>query len=340
MFLALVFVATLVAFALSAVSGGGAGLVLMPILRIGLPMAQVPVALSMGSAVSSVARIGLFVRHVEWRIVRWFVPFSLPGACLGAWLLGHVSPVYAELLIGVFLLVNLPMLWRRPAAIVARRAPSSGMLGVIGLCAGFVSGLTGAVGLLFNGFYMRYGLSKERVVATRAANEIILHLLKLALYVVFGLVTRDALLAGAVLALAAVVSTFGVRRLLPLLSEALFRRLAYGSMVAAGVAMTGVAGHSLAQLHGISIGTERVTGGTDARLKDFGQEVTVEFRRHEATEVEFLIGLADLPEGIREHAEQLAAGADRVVVEAVHSLDERSFELSVQRGDEVRTYRF
>lgn len=340
MFFVLVFFATLAAFAISAVSGGGAGLVLMPVLRLGLPMAQVPVALSIGSAVSSMTRIGLFLRHVEWRIVRWFVPFSIPGTCVGAWLLGHVSPVYAELLIGLFLLANLPMLWRKPRLTMARAAPGPGLLGVIGLCAGFVSGLTGAVGLLFNGFYLRYGLDKERIVATRAANEIILHLLKIVLYVYFGLVTREAVGAGAVLAIAAVISTFGVRRILPLLSEALFRRLAYGSMVTAGIAMTAMASHALVQTHGIGVSTQRVTGGTNARLAGFGREVTVEFRRHEPTEIEYLIGLADLPDGIREQAEQLASGADRVVVEAVHSLGERSFELSVQRGDEVEKYRF
>lgn len=112
MFLVVLFICTVAAFAVSAVSGGGAGLVLMPVLRMGLGMEQVPVALSLGSAASSIARIGAFCRHIEWRIVRWFVPCSLPGALMGAWLLQYVSPAYAQWMVGLFLVANFPMLWR------------------------------------------------------------------------------------------------------------------------------------------------------------------------------------------------------------------------------------
>jgi uncharacterized protein len=338
MFLVIVFICTVAAFAVSAVSGGGAGLVLMPVLRAGLAMEQVPVALSLGSAVSSVARIGAFFRHIEWGIVRWFVPSSLPGAFLGAWLLRHVSPVYAEGLVGLFLVANLPMLWRKPRAGVAKRAPALPLLAGVGALAGVLSGFTGAVGLLFNGFYLRYGLSKERLVATRAANEIVLHGVKLVIYAYFGLVTRESLVVGAVLGGGAIAATLGVRFVLPLISESLFRHVGYASMVLAGAAMLHGAGGELVTRHGLAVEPRRVKGGLDARFQGFGRVATLELRRGEAPELEYEVAFADLPERLRARAEALVIDADLVVVEVIHSLTRRRFELHVWRGDGVEKY--
>lgn len=67
------FFASVMAFALSAVSGGGAGLVLMPILGWMLVPESVPAALSIGTAVSSVSRIAFFSKI--------FVGSSLFGLC-------------------------------------------------------------------------------------------------------------------------------------------------------------------------------------------------------------------------------------------------------------------
>jgi len=54
-----------VAFALSAVSGGGAGLIVMPVLGLLLAADHVPAALSIGTAVSSVSRIALFFSAIR-----------------------------------------------------------------------------------------------------------------------------------------------------------------------------------------------------------------------------------------------------------------------------------
>lgn len=339
MFLVILFICTVAAFAVSAVSGGGAGLVLMPVLRMGLAMEQVPVALSLGSAASSIARIGTFFRHIDWRLVRWFVPCSLPGALAGAWLLQYLDPVYAEWVVGLFLVANLPMLWRKPRQGVAKRAPAMPLLACVGVLAGAVSGFTGAVGLLFNGFYLRYGLSKERLVATRAANEVALHTVKLAIYTYFGLVTRDALIAGAVLGGAAVVAALGVRYVLPLFSESVFRRVGYASMVIAGAAMLQGASGELAARHGLAVEPRRVHGGVDARIHGFGRVATLELRRGEAPEVEYEVALAALPERLRARAEELAVDADHVMVEVVHSFTRRRFELHVWRGEVVEKYK-
>lgn len=55
--LMLVFIGAFVAFGISVFAGGGAGLVLIPLLGLVLPPASVPAALSIGMAVSSASRL-------------------------------------------------------------------------------------------------------------------------------------------------------------------------------------------------------------------------------------------------------------------------------------------
>ena len=248
----LLFAVALLAFSLSTVSGGGAGLLVMPVLGALLAPEQVPAALSLGTAISSATRIATFFRAINWRLVCHFVPASLPGAWLGVWTLSLMQPMYLDLLLGLFLLGNLPLLLRgrkpadpaEPYGGTASRV-SIRLLPVIGLLAGFISGFTGAVGLLFNAFYHRLGLRKEAIIATRAANDILLHLTKIGLYAAYGLLNRHVLLAGAVVALAGVAATLLVRFWLHLVNERVFRSIGHAAACTAGVAMLVMAGQQV-----------------------------------------------------------------------------------------------
>ena len=96
----------LLAFGISSLTGGGAGLMFIPVLGHMLPTAQVPAVLSVGSTISSASRMAVFFQHVDWRIVRWFVPTAIPAVWLGAWLLSRVNPLYLEFVLGLFLWPN------------------------------------------------------------------------------------------------------------------------------------------------------------------------------------------------------------------------------------------
>ncbi|WP_199097749.1 sulfite exporter TauE/SafE family protein [Dyella sp. ASV21] len=329
----------LAAFTISALSGGGAGLMLLPILRLGLPAAQVPAALSIGTAVSSASRIALFFRHIHWPVVRWFVPAAMPCVWLGAWLLTYVEPAYLEAALGLFLLGNLPMLLRRTAPVAVSHEQPRWTLALIGGAAGFVSGLTGAVGLIFNRFYLSYGLSKEQVIATRAANEIILHLIKLLLYGLFGLLTPEVLGAGAAVALAALMASWVSRRVLPYLSEVLFKRIGYAAMVLSGVFMCSNATAVLADRHQVALTGSASRQGFQTRLDWAETRLTMEFKYQEGFEFEQVIDWSELPLDQQQRAASLIKAADRVVVEEVRTLRQRSYELYVYRDGQLDKYK-
>ena len=126
--------------------------------------------------------------------------------------------------------------------------PARGRSGV-----GFVSGLTGAVGLLFNRFYLQHGLAKEEVVATRAANEIALHVLKLGLYATYGLLDATTVGAGLQVGMASVLAAWFSRRLLAHVDESTFRRTGYVAMVVCGLLMIGKAGAELADRQRVGV---------------------------------------------------------------------------------------
>jgi uncharacterized membrane protein YfcA len=250
--LAVVFVAAVAAFLVSAFAGGGAGLILLPMLALVLPAVSVPAALSIGSTFSSVSRLALFRRHIRWDIVRWFLPTAVPGAALGAGLLVMVDLVWVELAMGIYLLSSLWVRVRPGDIAQSSSSPRPAALAFTGLMAGFVSGLTGAVGVLFNRLYLRHGLAREQVVATRATNEITLHVLKLGLYVSFGLVDRTVAGTGLLVGLAAMLAAWLSRRLLAVVSDAVFRRAGYLAMVACGGFMSWHATTALAMRHGVT----------------------------------------------------------------------------------------
>lgn len=291
-----VFLAALLAFCLSVVCGGGAGLLLLPVLNSVLLPAQVPAALSLGTTFSSLSRWALFRSFIRWDVSRCFIPAALPGAVAGALLLSYLNPLYIEAVMAVFLISNLPLVFRPPATTSEAGALSRLKIIAVGFLTGFVSGLTGAVGLLFNGFYLRGGMSKNEIVATRAANEGLLHLFKLALYLALGLLSQKALSCGLCVAVAATLASWIMRRGLSLVPERLFQRLGYGAMVVSGFVLLGSAGQRLGRQHRVRLDYALVSQGLDTQVQ-WGESkmLALELRLGEGLEVEQRVPFSHLP---------------------------------------------
>lgn len=324
--LIVIFICSFLAFTISAICGGGAGLMLIPFLGRVLPIAQVPAALSIGTFASSATRLLAFRKNVRWQIVRYFVPAAVPAVWLGAYLLKFLNPLYLELLIGLFLISNLPALFKKQKAPKEMDRPKTYLLVVVGFFAGFLSGLTGAVGLLFNKFYLRYGLSKEEILATRAANEISLHLIKLVLYGVFGLLSGKVFAIGLVVALAALLSTWTIKYLLPRISEFMFRKIGYLAMVASGFLMLSQSTKNLLVSHEGSLVIHSISKGLETKLQWQQANFALEFTYDEGFEFEQVIPLDELTKERKERVIQHEPGADKIIVEVVYSINDTSYE--------------
>lgn len=150
----LIFFAVLsfIRFLLSTLGGGGGSLVVMPVINF------------------------LFGARA--------VPPSIVGAIAGAYASVQVEAQWLELIIAVFLVIS--TLWYLLDGKVLGFEVRLWHFSLAGLFISFLSGLIGGVGPLINILYLKYGDTKERIVATRAAGEIMVHVVKLFAYYHFG----------------------------------------------------------------------------------------------------------------------------------------------------------
>lgn len=320
-----VFICSYIAFSLSAICGGGAGLMLIPVLGRILPVSQIPAAISIGTFVSSVSRTILFLKKIRWDIVRWFVPAALPAVWLGAYLLKFVNPLYLEIAMGLFLISNLFVLLKKSAEIEPT-GKSAIKLITVGFLAGFLSGLTGAVGLIFNKFYLQYGLTKEEIIATRAANELLLHLVKIILYFLFGLLSLKVLAIGLIVALSALLSTWTMKWVLPKLSEMVFRKIGYAAMVFSGVLMLSQSGTKIISDNKGQLTFQPIAEGLETKLQWQQSNFSLEFEYDEGFEFEQTVPIKELTASEQHLVYSQRKTADNIVVEKVYGIGKQSYE--------------
>ncbi|AZA76607.1 sulfite exporter TauE/SafE family protein [Chryseobacterium sp. G0186] len=323
--IALLFAGTILAFWISAICGGGASLILIPILNLLLPTSLVPFSLTIGTFTSSASRIAVFKKHINWKIFLWFVPFSIPAVLLGAFLIKYVNPNYLQMVVAFFLIANLPQLFvsKNKKEETEKEYPKSA-LALIGFSAGFISGITGAVGLLFNRFYLKFGLKKEEIVATRAANEVFLHLIKLIIYISLGLYSQTALWLGISIAVAAIVSSYTVKYILPHLSENLFKKIGYGAMVISGITLLIGTSGKIIQQDQIAVSSSSTPHKKVYALSWKNTKVVVEYKGSGGLEIEKSMQPEDLSGHLKEKYSVLKEHYDEIHIEKVYVLGKKT----------------
>ncbi|WP_144280994.1 sulfite exporter TauE/SafE family protein [Chryseobacterium echinoideorum] len=332
----LLFFGTILAFWLSAICGGGASLILIPILNLLLPASVVPFSLTIGTFTSSVSRIAVFKKHINWKIFFWFVPFSIPAVLMGAYLIKYINPSYLQLIVAFFLIANVPQLFKKVKNDETdEKASPKYVLAIIGFLAGFVSGITGAIGLLFNRFYLKFGLKKEEIVATRAANEVFLHLIKLVIYISLGLYSNLALWLGLAIAVATIISSYTVKYILPYLSENLFRKIGYGAMVVAGITLLIGTSDKIIQQDKLGITIAKSESIISWRSTDF----VIEFAFDDGLEIERPIRPEELPNHLKTKYAALKNHYDVIHLEKVFTFrNEPSYEFYCYKDNQLTKF--
>lgn len=331
------FISSVLAFWISALCGGGASLVIIPALNSILPLSVVPFSLTIGTFTSSASRILFFNKHVKWKIFIWFTPFSIPAVLLGAYLIKLVNPTYLQAVVALFLIANIPQLLisRKKQEKEEKPYPNS-ILAAVGFFAGFISGITGAIGLLFNRFYLKYGLSKEEIIATRAANEIFLHAIKIIIYILLGLYSVNAVWAGITIASAAIISSYTVKYILPYLSEFIFRKIGYGAMAVSGIVLLSGASEKIIKQDNISWSVAQNGDESEATIQWRQSAFILEYAYDGGLEIERPIKSDELPPALKIKYEKLSSEYNQILLEKVFSIGSSSYEFYCEK-DKVWT---
>lgn len=335
----LLFIGAILAFWISAICGGGASLILIPILNLIIPTSLVPFSLTIGTFTSSASRIAAFRKSVHWKIFFWFVPFSIPAVLMGAYLIKFINPIYLQIIVAVLLISNVPQLFLNKKQQDNEEKPSPKyILAIVGFLAGFVSGITGAIGLLFNRFYLKYGLTKEEIIATRAANEIILHIIKLIIYIVLGLYSKNALLLGLTIAVASIISSYTVKYILPYFSDFIFRKVGYAAMVISGITLFYTSSQKIIQEDKVQLTTTSKGDENETTLKWRNSDFVMEYSLDGEFEIERPIQPNELPKNLLKKYNEILPNYDKIHLEKVFRIREDSYEFYCYKDNKLTKF--
>jgi uncharacterized membrane protein YfcA len=224
---------------LSGMIGMGGGMLLLAVMFSFMSHAEAIPAHGTVQLISNSTRTLAFLKHVDWRTVGRFligvVPGSLAGIAVLGWTTGLASSEsYLKMLVGVYILLSLVVPRSR------KGDPTQGPwwdFPLLGLLAGAAAFTVGAVGPLIAPLFARRSFVKERLVATKAVCQSLLHLAKIPVFLTLRQYPDLATLGVVTLLMGIVVipGTLIGKQMLGRLSERGFVRLYQASLLVAGL---------------------------------------------------------------------------------------------------------
>ena len=231
----LLFIAGCVSWTISIFSGGAGSIILLAAVTHLIRVKTVAPVITIASLMASPMRILVSWRLIEWAVVRWYLPGAISGAIVGSLIFARANALWLSLIVGLFL-VSTAIQYR-----LGGRARSFPMrlpwFIPVSLVVGLISGILGASSLISIPFYLNYGLTKERMIATGALHSLFIQLTKIATYGSLGVLTSTSFFEGVSAGLGAVVAICATRRWLDRFSEIWFRRFAILLMLISGLSM-------------------------------------------------------------------------------------------------------
>lgn len=235
MYFLLLFIFGLIGWFFSTVAAGGAATLLIPLITFLLGAHMVAPIISVAGILANPSRAILFRKHIDWHVIAYLLPGSIIGAIFGAWSLANSNVELIQILIGVFLITYVVQDKFGKMKLTIQMK----LIGFfpLGLVVSFLSGLIGATGPVHNPFMLSYGLKKERLIATKAINSLIMQLTKVASYGIFGALTLQMTAYGIVLGLGAIVGVFLARNHLKSINAQQFKQYTLLLMFISGIVL-------------------------------------------------------------------------------------------------------
>ena len=231
----LLFIAGCVSWTIGIFSGGAGSIVLLAVVTHLIRVRTIAPVITIASLIASPTRILISWKLIEWPVVRWYLPGAITGAVVGSWFFAWANANWLRLIVGLFL-VSMPIQYRlgERARSFPMRLPCFIPVSVV---VGVISGVIGASSLVSTPFYLNYGLTKERMIATGAVHSIFIQVTKIATYGSLGVLTSGSILEGVAAGLGAMVAIWATRQWLDRFKELWFRQLAVLLMLISGLSM-------------------------------------------------------------------------------------------------------
>lgn len=228
-------VAGFAAWTVSTIAGGGGAMLLVPLVGFIAGAQAVAPVVTLATLIAGGGRALVFRKDIDWGVVAWALPGALIGAFLGAALLAAAPAEWIRIAVGLFLVSTVLQyrIGRKKQSVRARKwwfFPAE-------IVVGFLSGLIGAIGPVMNALYLNAGITKARMVGTKAAVSMPMHVAKMSTYTALGAMSGELWLFGLAAGVGALSSNWLARRILRDMQETRFRAIVIGFMVLSGLLM-------------------------------------------------------------------------------------------------------
>jgi uncharacterized membrane protein YfcA len=224
--------------ALASVIGGVAGYgtgALMPLVLVPIVGAEpvVPI-IAISALFTNTSRATVFRDVIDWRRGLIIVACAIPTAMLGAWGYTMLTGTGAMLVIGTMMTLSVPLrrLSKRHGLTLGE-----GGLAIASVLWGFVVGGTSGAGIILLSMLMAVGLEGAAVIATDAAISVIIGIVKIGVFGVFGAVTAKVVAVALLIGVVAFPGAFLAKAIVDRLPLHVHTAILDGVVVFGGVLM-------------------------------------------------------------------------------------------------------
>ena len=205
----------------SGIIGMGGGVLLLTIMTFFLPYQVIVPIHGIVQFISNSSRGFALAKYVNWNFVGFFVLGAPFGYILAYSILKHIhNPDLYYLLLALFILYVI---------FKPKNLPEIRLKGLqwslLGLFAGLMGSILGATGPLIAIFYVRSDLDKKEIVATKAMQQLFIHLFKIPLFISLDFHYLEHLSLMSAMSLSAIVGTLIGVRVLHFVNAQLFVKL-------------------------------------------------------------------------------------------------------------------
>lgn len=218
----LLVVSSFIAWVISSLAGGGSPFIIIPMVNFLLETPAIPPVVTTGMLFGNLQRVFVFWQDIDWQLTWWYLPGAITGAILGAFAFTQTHLEWLQILLGLFLVSSALSLFSGKSQLPFK-IPIWLFLPA-GFIHAFLSGLLGSIGPILNPFYLSYGLVKEKMIGTKSAHVLVVHIAKMCTYASLGALTSSYLWYGILIGMAAIPANWLGQHILRKMSDEQFRK--------------------------------------------------------------------------------------------------------------------
>ena len=202
---------------LGALSGFGAGILVMPFLVPLVGIKGVVPVMAVAMIIANIARIWVYRTHVRFDLLGSLVLAIIPGVFVGTYVYKSLPVDFLAVFLGVFLIASIGL--RR---LLSGRSIQVNRGGLVagGFVFGVLTGTTPGVGVLLIACLLGMGLAGPALVGTDAVVGLLITLVRTGMFSYYGLIRVPELTLGIAIGLATFPGAFAARWMINRLSAA------------------------------------------------------------------------------------------------------------------------